>query len=55
LIYTFLKQLEEKGLIRYSTKMVGIKKKKESVRTIEGKELCKQLFKHYSALVPIAI
>ncbi|MEM2178825.1 MAG: PadR family transcriptional regulator [Candidatus Methanomethylicaceae archaeon] len=55
LVYPFLKQLEEKGFIKYSIKEVGAKKKKVFELTEEGKELCKKLFKRFSALVSIAI
>ncbi|NWG10698.1 PadR family transcriptional regulator [Candidatus Bathyarchaeota archaeon] len=55
LIYPFLKQLEQKGLVKHSLKPVGAKKKKVFGLTKEGKELCKQLFKRFSALVSVAI
>jgi DNA-binding PadR family transcriptional regulator len=55
LVYPFLRQLEQKGLVKYSLKPVGAKKKKVFELTKEGKELCKQLFKRFSALVSVAI
>ncbi|NWF87124.1 PadR family transcriptional regulator [Candidatus Bathyarchaeota archaeon] len=55
LIYPFLKQLEQKGMVRYSLKPVGAKKKKVFELTKKGKELCTQLFKRFSALVSVAI
>lgn len=55
LVYPFLKQLEQKGLVKHYTKPVGAKKKKVFELTKEGKGLCKQLFKRFSALVSIAI
>jgi DNA-binding PadR family transcriptional regulator len=55
LVYPFLKQLEKKGLVKYSIKQVGTKKKKVFELTEEGKELCKKLFKRFSALISIAI
>lgn len=55
LVYPFLKQLEQKGLVKHYTKPVGAKKKKVFELTKEGKELCKHLFRRFSALVSIAI
>lgn len=55
LVYPFLKQLEKKGLVKHSIKMVGAKRKKVFELTKEGKELCKLLFKRFSALVSVAI
>jgi PadR family transcriptional regulator PadR len=55
LVYPFLKQLEQKGLVKHTLKPIGAKKKKVFELTKEGKELCKQLFKRFSTLVSIAI
>jgi DNA-binding PadR family transcriptional regulator len=55
LIYPFLKQLEEKGLVRHTLKPVGAKKKKVFELTEKGKRLSAQLFKRFSALVSVAI
>jgi DNA-binding PadR family transcriptional regulator len=55
LVYPFLQQLEKKGLVKHSMKPVGAKKKKVFELTKEGKELCAQLFKRFSALVAVAI
>ena len=55
LVYPFLKQLEQKGLVRHTLRPVGAKKKKVFELTKEGKELSKQLFKRFSALVSVAI
>ncbi|MDH5481813.1 MAG: PadR family transcriptional regulator [Candidatus Bathyarchaeota archaeon] len=55
LVYPFLRQLEQKGFVEQYSKPVGAKKKKVFELTKEGKELCKQLFKRYSALVSVAI
>jgi len=55
LVYPFLRQLEQKGLVKHSLKPVGAKKKKVFELTKEGKALCKQLFKRFSALVSVAI
>lgn len=55
LVYPFLKQLEQKGLVKHTLKPVGAKKKKVFDLTKEGKELCKHLFRRFSALVSIAI
>jgi len=55
LVYPFLKQLEQKGLVKHALKPVGAKKKKVFELTKEGKELCKLLFKRFSSLVSVAI
>jgi DNA-binding PadR family transcriptional regulator len=55
LIYPFLKQLQQKGLVKHSLKPIGAKKRKVFELTEEGKELCTQLFKRFSALVSVAI
>lgn len=55
LVYPFLSQLEKKGLVKHSLKPVGEKKKKVFGLTVKGKELCKTLFKRFSALVSVAI
>ena len=55
LVYPFLRQLEQKGLVKHTLKPVGAKKKKVFELTKEGKELCKQLFKRFSSLVSVAI
>jgi DNA-binding PadR family transcriptional regulator/ribosomal protein L24E len=55
LVYPFLQQLEEKGYVKHSVKLVGAKEKKVFELTKEGKELCRRLFKRFSKLVSIAI
>jgi DNA-binding PadR family transcriptional regulator len=55
LVYPFLSQLEKKGLLNHSLMPVGEKKKKVFELTEKGRELCKQLFKRFSALVSVAI
>ena len=55
LVYPFLSQLQKKGLVEHSLKPVGEKKKKVFELTETGRELCKQLFKRFSALVSVAI
>ncbi|MBS7619511.1 helix-turn-helix transcriptional regulator [Candidatus Bathyarchaeota archaeon] len=55
LVYPFLKQLEQKGLVKHSLKPVGAKKKKVFELTDEGKKFCRNLFKRFSALVSVAI
>ena len=55
LVYPFLQQLEEKGYVKHSVKLVGAKEKKVFSLTNEGKRLCQQLFKRFSTLVSIAI
>jgi len=55
LVYPFLRQLEKKGYVTHSLKTVGAKKKKVFELTKEGLELCRLLFKRFSALVSVAI
>jgi|SRR5665648_38513 len=55
LVYPFLQQLEEKGLIKHRSEMVGEKERKIFELTEEGKELCTGLFKRFAELVSIAI
>jgi len=55
LVYPFLQQLEEKGLVKHKIKPVGEKEKKVFELTEEGKELCRRLFKRFAGLVSIAI
>jgi len=55
LVYPFLEQLEEKGLVKHTLKPVGDKVKKVFELTDEGKELCRGLFKRFAELVSIAI
>ena len=55
LVYPFLQQLEEKGLVKHTLKPVGEKKKKVFELTTKGRELTTALFKRFSELVFIAI
>ncbi|MBS7634876.1 PadR family transcriptional regulator [Candidatus Bathyarchaeota archaeon] len=55
LVYPFLKQLEEKGLVKHSIRIVGNKRKKIFELTDEGREFCKRLFRRFSALVSATI
>jgi len=55
LVYPFLQQLEEKGLVKHTIKPVGEKKKKVFELTEKGRELCTELFKRFAELVSIAI
>jgi DNA-binding PadR family transcriptional regulator len=55
LVYPFLQQLEEKGLVKHSLKPTGDKIRKVFELTDEGKELCRGLFKRFAELVSIAI
>ena len=55
LVYPFLQQLEEKGLVKYTVKPVGEKERKIFELTEEGRELCTGLFKRFAELVSIAI
>jgi len=55
LVYPFLQQLEEKGLVTHTLKPVGEKEKKVFELTKKGRELSRGLFKRFSELVAIAI
>jgi DNA-binding PadR family transcriptional regulator len=55
LVYPFLSKLEKRDLVKHSLKPIGEKKKKVFELTEKGRELCKQLFKRFSALVSVAI
>jgi len=55
LVYPFLQQLEQRGLVKHAIKHVGEKEKKVYELTEEGKKLCGRLFKRFAALVSIAI
>ncbi len=55
LVYPFLQQLEEKGLVKHTIEPIGEKERKNFELTQEGKELCVGLFKRFAELVSIAI
>jgi len=55
LVYPFLQQLEEKGLVKYTVEPVGQKERKIFELTQEGRELCGCLFKRFASLVSIAL
>jgi DNA-binding PadR family transcriptional regulator len=55
LVYPFLQQLEEKGLVKHTLKPTGDKVRKVFELTAEGRELCTELFKRFATLVAIAI
>ncbi len=55
LVYPFLKQLEQKGLVNHTVKPVGEKERKVFELTAEGRELCTKLFKRFANLISIAI
>jgi PadR family transcriptional regulator PadR len=55
LVYPFLQQLEEKGLVKHTIKPVGEKERKIFELTEQGRELCVELFRRFAKLVAIAI
>ena len=55
LVYPFLQQLEEKGLVKHTVKPVGEKERKIFELTETGRELCTELFRRFADLVSIAI
>src|SRR3990170_7588675 len=48
LVYPFLQQLEEKGLVKHTIKPVGEKEKKVFELTKKGRELTTVLFKRFA-------
>jgi len=55
LVYPFLQQLEQKGLVKHRVTHVGDKEKKVYELTEEGRELCRRLFKRFASLISVAI
>jgi DNA-binding PadR family transcriptional regulator len=55
LVYPFLQQLEEKGLVKHTLKPIGEKEKKVFELTSKGREMTTGLFKRFSELVSVAI
>ena len=55
LVYPFLKELEQKGLVTHALKPVGAKKRKVFELTADGKEFSEQLFKRFSELISVAL
>jgi len=55
LVYPFLQQLEEKGLVKHTMKPVGEKEKKVFELTKEGRGLCTRLFKRFASLISTAL
>jgi DNA-binding PadR family transcriptional regulator len=55
LVYPFLQQLEEKGLVKHTIQPVGEKERKIFELTQGGRDLCTILFKRFAELVAIAI
>ncbi len=55
LVYPFLQQLEDKGLVKHTVRPVGEKEKKVFELTKAGRELATGLFKRFAGLVSIAI
>lgn len=55
LVYPFLQQLEQKGLVKHTIKRVGEKEKKVYELTENGDELCRRLFKRFATLISVAI
>ncbi|MDR0470780.1 MAG: helix-turn-helix transcriptional regulator [Nitrososphaerota archaeon] len=54
LVYPFLQELEEKGYVKHTAKMVGEKRRKTFELTPTGRELCNNLFKRFTELVSTA-
>ncbi len=55
LVYPFLSELKEKGLVIFTIQSIGEKERKIFELTDEGKELCVRLFKRFANLVSTAI
>jgi len=54
-VYPFLQKLEDRGVITYTTEMVGEKERKIHALTREGQQLCTKLFKRFAGIVSTAI
>jgi DNA-binding PadR family transcriptional regulator len=55
LVYPFLRQLEQKKLVKHTLKPIGAKKKKVFELTSDGKAFSEQLFKRFSELISVAL
>ena len=55
LVYPFLRQLEQKKLVKHTLKPIGAKKKKVFELTPDGKVFSEQLFKRFSELISVAL
>ncbi len=55
LVYPFLKQLEEKGLVDHTSRPVGEKKREIFKLTKAGRDLCIRLFRRFDNLIATAI
>lgn len=55
LVYPFLQKLEQRGLIRHTSKMNGERERKIYELTDEGRALCERIFRRFSKLVSVAI
>jgi DNA-binding PadR family transcriptional regulator len=55
LVYPFLKQLQDKGLVVNSSEMVGEKERKVYELTEEGRALSVRLFKRFASLISTAL
>ena len=55
LVYPFLQKLEQRGLVRHTSKMNGERERKIYELTGEGRVFCKRIFSRFSKLVSVAI
>ena len=55
LVYPFLQKLEQRGLVRHTSKMNGERERKMYELTDEGMVLCERIFRRFSKLVSVAI
>jgi len=55
LVYPFLQDLERRGLVKFTIRPVGEKERKIYELTDEGSDLCRRLFRRFSALISTAI
>lgn len=55
LVYPFLQQLEDKGIVMHKIEPVGQKQRKIFRLTNEGREVCTGLFKRFADLIAITI
>jgi DNA-binding HxlR family transcriptional regulator len=55
IIYPFLQQLEESGLVTYKIELHGERERKIYALTPEGRRFCEVLFKKFSSIISTAI
>jgi DNA-binding PadR family transcriptional regulator len=55
IVYPFLQQLEERGMVAHKKEMHGDRERKVYILSPKGRRFCEQLFKRFSSIVSTAI